>query len=121
MKREIKFRGIRVDNNQWVEGYFFKHWDKCYIAWGTINDNPVLIEVVPETVGQFTGLKDKNGKEIFEGDIVQHDAWDYPFSIIFNTERARFVCKMKTSLTHHIDNLCLTVIGNIHDNPELIK
>ena len=55
---------------KWIEGYPFKIWDKCYILWGTTNDIPNMIEVIPETVVQWTGLTDKNEKKIFEGDRV---------------------------------------------------
>lgn len=72
------------------------------------------------TEGQFTGLQDKNGVDIYEGDIVQCDAWNYPFEVVFNNEKARFVCKLKTGLTQFIDGNGLVVIGNIYENPELI-
>lgn len=63
--REYKFRGKRIDNGQWVYGYLFKIWDKCYILWGTTNDGPNMTEVDPETIGQYTGLHDKNNVEIY--------------------------------------------------------
>lgn len=66
-------------------------------------------------VRQSTGLKDKIGIEIFEGDLVQHDSWNYPFEIIFNDEKARFVCKLQTGLTQYIDYERLVVVGNIHE------
>jgi uncharacterized phage protein (TIGR01671 family) len=69
---------------------------------------------------QFTGLLDKDRNEIFEGDIVQHDSWDYPFEVIFHQEKARFVCKMKSGLTQYIDNERLKVVGNVYQRHDLI-
>ena len=119
MNRKIKFRGIREEYNP--------AWHPSIFRFGNLLNNNSIGEVgydlshyeyakvKPETIGQFTGLIDKNGNEIYEGDLVQHDAWDYPFEVIFNDEKARFVCKLQTGLTQYINCERLVVVGNIHE------
>jgi uncharacterized phage protein (TIGR01671 family) len=119
MNRKIKFRGIREEYNPALHQSIFKFGN-------LLNNNSIgevgydfshyeYAKVKPETIGQFTGLLDKNGNEIYEGDLVQHEAWDYPFEVIFDDEKARFVCQLQQGITHYIDYEKLVVVGNIHE------
>ena len=129
--RNYKFRGKRVDNGEWVYGNLIEHYDildsrikYLYIESCTGEDRN---EVIPETIGQFTGLTDKNGKEIYEWDILKFEAESpYPFLIMDNGvvkyEPCRFYLDDGVNeIGIHVDNWYeLEVIGNIHDNPELL-
>ena len=114
--RDVLFKGKRVDNGEWTEGYFFKTWDKVFLLWGMTGDCPNMEEVVPETVGQFTGLCDKNGKKIFEGDIVESPNGTQGFIEWQNAECAFLVNIGDDWQT--MDDCPYEVIGNIYDNKE---
>ena len=118
--REIIFRGKRIDNGEWVEGCLFvdDKGEKHEILVGYVNYR-IAWEVNPETVRQYTGLTDKNGKKIFEGDIVKFG--DILFYIIFVGGCFRLCRNHQYSYTLHNLYDALEIIGNIHDNPELLK
>ena len=132
--REILFRGKSKDNDVWVEGYYCGKVNKTIFS--PAEDSAQIVdkdlywhEVIPETVGQYTGLQDKNGKMIFEGDIVKciskFDAKD--MVVIFETAEFHLVnCQRYKNYTEccgyrYFGTLETEVIGNIHDNPELLK
>ncbi len=123
--REILFRGKREYNGEWVEGHLFQNLYGDYeIRECKIYDNDFYIDdyvIIPETIGQYTGLTDKNGKKIFEGDIVK-DCYGEVELCYYHEEKYRLIF----DATHFIRELEVAngveceVIGNIHDNPELI-
>ena len=146
--REILFRGKRCDNDKWVQGYYIRadhHWHKHGIhkdwivcgasangGWFALHNK---YAVKAETVGQFTGLTDKNGKKIFEGDIVrvlgnqQVDDWknvDYVALIAFLDGG---FCAIDGTVEEHgfrryalaRMDFSLEIIGNQFDNPELLE
>lgn len=117
MNREIKFRGKTIDG-LWEYGSLWIEKGKYYIN-GTDNN---WWEVIPETVGQFTGLYDKNGKEIYEGDILSPRDRDVLFVVIWDNDTASFKFKGRYGV-YEIDEsiLSLEIVGNIHDNPELLE
>ena len=71
MENRYLFRGKRKDTGEWIQGYLYGIWERRYILWGMTNDIPNMVEVDPSTVCQCTGLMDKNGKLIFENDILE--------------------------------------------------
>ena len=118
MSREILFRGMD-DNKRLIQGYFFQIWEDCFILWGTTNGVPNMTKVDPTTVGQFTGLCDKDGKKIFEGDVVFVGYGEY----YQGTHEYSTTMTIDMSDYEELNALCnanvVEVIGNIHDTPDL--
>ncbi|MGJ1414052.1 YopX family protein [Sphingobacterium multivorum] len=126
--RQIKFRGLRVDGKGWVYGYVYLMRGKYYILniqyeqeGSVILD--IVIEVIPETVGQFTGLLDKNGKEIFEGDILYHDVQGkrvvyYPFAKDVASFGLHHIEKCFKS-TLQDASVLYEIISNIHEEIDI--
>ena len=144
--REILFRGKRCDNGEWVQGFYVRadhHWHKNgihkdWIALGaSANGGWFALHnkyaVKAETVGQFTGLTDKNGKMIFEGDIVQYFQrllggvdYEHKDPVLFLeggfTVGVYFLNNwLRDCSNGNIQLEGIEVIGNIHDNPELLE
>lgn len=138
MKREILFRGKRVDNGEWVYG---RGLQQCKDELGNeivaIFEDIVKSEkyikkedrytlyyapVKAETLGQYTGLKDKNGKEIFEGDIVEFTNLDLPNMVIRFDNGSFMFCEDEDSTYEELRmNYAVEVVGNIYEHPELME
>ena len=139
--REILFRGKQTDNGEWIEGAY----SPFHLNFGEREEKPHIIiisddedidglwcEVIPETVGQYTGLTDKNGTKIFEGDIVLYGTNTNraknkeTHEVVFETrgESGYFGIRISEIETWQfcleVSAKLMEVIGNIHDNPELL-
>ena len=117
-EREILFRGKRIDNGEWITDSetYIRDGDGIWLS----DENLNVVTVIPETVGQFTGLTDKNGRRIFEGDIVDYLSSD----VIGNPKTGTIIVEDMTDYDtmiylNHSDEL--QIIGNIHDNTEILK
>lgn len=136
MEPEILFRGKRLDNGEWVYGWYCKYafgrWPikSCIIPSKQAENGCVEhVEVDPATIGQYTGLTDKNGVKIFEGDIVRfadlrnrdsmhqviYEGWRWNLSNFYETGYDCPCCGFSEGTG------CMEIIGNIHDNPELLR
>lgn len=118
--REILFRAKSMFNDKvWVYGNFVKtNYDGLQNV--IYDEDGWAYEVIPETVGQYIGLLDKNGTKIFEGDIVRDAETSDVGKIFFDTYTAMFVIGFETTIADFNASYSLEVIGNIYDNPELI-
>jgi uncharacterized phage protein (TIGR01671 family) len=139
--REYKFRALDKNKN-WVYGFLTIGMDSFFIE-ERHDISPTMLdpcgdtvvtrdEIDPKTIGEYTGLKDKNGKEIFEGDIVSVEDFEYCMITFPSSEsqveqkRGAYGFTVKTVFnsvfipfcTSHFD---IEIIGNIHENPELLK
>lgn len=124
MKREIKFRGKRIDNGEWVHGCLTRYSEEMSYITVDLTENKVY-EVSTKTVGQFTGLQDKNRKDIYEGDRIHYShnkicsdgSGIETITVGAITVRSLEDFKVMDSLGQFDE---LTIIKNIHDNPELL-
>lgn len=138
--REILFRSKRLDNREWIIGHLLKYEDGaarivpnntdifCFEKDESIIQT-IAHRVDPKTVGQYTGFVDKNGKKIFEGDVLKMNNTDLKCGAIsfmrgsfcLTSIEERVIYRADIGYIEQCGVNCAEVIGNIYDNPELIK
>ena len=155
MKREIRFRGKAIDNGKWVEGYIYQEIPETYTTYimpsdlynGYEYEVPDLYgddmyrlqfekyyEVIPESVGQYTGLKDNNGQEIYEGDIIVWSGtldgciFNHVCEVIFDLYEwcgwVIYSSKQRWAVPfgeHGCNPNEVNIVGNVYENKELLK
>lgn len=132
MNREILFKAKRKDNGKWVEGYYQKRfdldgseqhlifWSKSYTVWE-------YAEINPDTICQYTGLTDKNGKRIWENDIVEErhrGVITMRYHVLWDFKETSWMFETKSSARYGIyaiNQRKFEVVGNIFDNPDLLE
>ena len=150
MNREILFKAKRKDNGKWVEGYYIYHIKRTICPFGdsvkpedeqhvimqdgfsdwNMPRNTVVYEIDPDTLCQFTGLTDKNGKKIWENDICDRKEkypeivaynkgdWQLDYSYAFGKEMHSNACNLGF---YACERNCVEVVGNIFDNADLLE
>lgn len=141
--RELYSRGKSTQNGEWMHGYYCQMNETTYAFEVDYKTHPVkvfhliaqdsmtdwglpnklrLCEVDPETVGMYTGKNDRNAKRIYEGDILRNERTSEMVSVWWDEEHCGFVCKGGSVSPVQVGSLNghSTIIGNIHDNPEMI-
>ena len=144
--QEIKFRGKRVDNDEWVYGYLVKQFGKFKIYDDSKEDfDNWVFEVDPKTVGQYIGIKDTYGKKVFRGDIVKvkekiytncgreeiEEIKEYTGKIVWHQHGWYIAEKILGGIRYHSlwlwniegeeDDDTMEIIDNIHENPKLVE
>ena len=114
--REIKFRGFNAKNNQWLYGSHILNRGKHFVAPDEFADGKTWedYEVDPDTVGQFTGLTDKNGKEIYEGDILRYPLSGKTYQVVFKDGIFWGEGENGCGFAAHFFPAC-EIVGNNHD------
>lgn len=131
--REILFRGKRIDNGEWVYGAYYglcrmtnKAGDFGYAHLMRQSNDEPLYRVDPETVGQFTGMYDRNGKKIFEGDIIAFRSSESIYEVAYDITDSKFIILLRNGKDsflrfYNISAYYFSVIANKWDNPELLE
>lgn len=133
--REIKFRGKRICDRYWIYGHYLADGGKYYILNQELKfllKRLMIYEVDPGVIGQFTGLHDSEGREIWEGDIIEvtettleREPRKVTGVVVYEESMAEYVIQTKDRMAGSSLGLnglehSIRIIGNIHDNPELL-
>lgn len=123
---KILYRGKRIDNGKWVEGYMFHITDEQNPFIMLVGYYPTIYEVTAETVSRYVGFTDKNGKKIFVGDIIEKETnWSMPIGYVkYSNKTDSLYFTTYNEIDCPLDKIINDtneVIGNIYDNSELLN
>ena len=118
--REVKFRGLDVANGEWIYGSLVKVYENYHILEEGETQAHEYNMVEEDSIGEYTGLKDMNGKDVYEGDVLEFEKGEFIY-LDYDTKNKKLVIINLTGTKDNIFTNFAKIIGNFYENKELLK